>query len=144
MEFLPHMPKTCSYCPHLGFLFWHLGHVSFNWWSVFTESCFSFEKGSSCQNHFSSVANLQIKIASWTFSMQIFLEFFFRKGKVSCYWIIILLSREIAMKLYRFIAAFPFSQNNKLVVASKCPKYDQSCRQNLYKYTNFHGLFSFK
>ena len=27
---------------------------------------------------------------------------------------------------------------------SKVPKYDHPCRQNLYKYTNFHGVLSFK
>ena len=40
-------------------------------------------------------------------------EFPFRKGKVSCYWIIIFLCRVIKIKFYWFIAAF-FLKDKKL------------------------------
>ena len=46
----------------------------------------------------------------------IFWEFPYRKGKISCYWIIIFLCRVIKMKFYWFIAAFLsfFLQDKKL------------------------------
>ena len=44
-------------------LFWHTGHANFdfNWCSVFTECCFSFEKGLNHQNHSSSGSHHPVK-----------------------------------------------------------------------------------
>ena len=57
-------------------------------------------------------------------SIWFFGEFSFRKGKVSCYWIIVFLCRVIKMKFYWFIAVFFFfflkdKKLNKLPVALK-------------------------
>ena len=43
-------------------------------------------------------------------NIRLFGEFSFRKGKVSCYWIIIFLCRVIKMKFYWFIAVFLFER----------------------------------
>ena len=74
-------------------------------------------------NHFmnkkhSSVSANKDKIirkTSWKFhvhyvktTFNFWSEFSFRKGKVSCYWIIIFLSRVIKMKYYCFTAVFFF------------------------------------
>ena len=56
-----HSASTWDFCFNF-ILSGHLCHVNFdfNWCSVFTETCFSFGKGSNCQNHFSS-GSLQLK-----------------------------------------------------------------------------------
>ena len=72
------------------------------------------------QENFLKFPFVLLKLSIWFFG-----EFSFRKGKLSCYWIIVFLCRVIKMKFYWFIATFLFffflkdKKLNKLPVALK-------------------------